>query len=120
MGCPRPGVVLSSVSSVTASFVRRVFEQRSATDRKPVALELGVPECDPLDGAWRCRLRLRGASVAIDQHAYGEDGLQALLLAIEMARVLLTTTPWPPGTSLTWCEDAELGLPMPPPGAPAA
>ena len=97
-----------------------MFELRSATGIEPIALELSVPEPDPLGGAWRCRLRLRGASLAIDQSAYGEDGLQALLLALEMARVLLTTTPWPADTSLTWCEGSDLGLPTPPPSAPAA
>lgn len=95
---------------MTASFVSRTFELRSASDVQPVTLHLGPPEPDPASGAWRCRIRLRGLPTAFDRHAFGEDGLQALLLALDMARVLLTTTPLPTGTQLTWCDDADLGL----------
>jgi hypothetical protein len=92
-------------------FVARTFELRSGSRIRKVTLRLSVPEPDPTGCGWRCRLRLRGLSTTFDRHTHGEDGLQALLLALEMARVLLATTPLPAGARLTWSDDANLGVP---------
>jgi hypothetical protein len=87
----------------------REFERTD--DGSLVRLVLGRPEPDPAPGGdWRCRVWLVGRGIAVDQYAYGVDSLQALGLALEMARALLR-----PG-EVTWLRQADLGLPRSLPG----
>jgi hypothetical protein len=106
--------------SQPGSFVERVFECRTPAGAQPARLRVDAPELDPAVGGrrWRCRLRLTGAGPDVDQYAYGEDGLQALILGLEMARIVLATAPLPAGAALTWLGDADLGIPVMLPGSP--
>lgn len=100
-------------------FVERIFELRTPAGERAVRLRVGAPEPDPAPGgSWRCRVEIAGGPWAVDQHAYGEDGLQALVLGLEMARILLRTTPLPAAASLTWLHDSDLGIPVMLPGSP--
>ena len=104
-----------------AALVERTFEYHTAEGLRQVRLTLSVPKPDRARRAgWRCRVRIAGLDRGVDQYAYGVDGVQALVLALEMARVILRTTPLPDGARLTWLDDDDLGIPAMLPGAPAA
>jgi hypothetical protein len=104
----------------TELFVERTYESHAAAGTGEVRLRVFRPERDPEPGgSWRCRVRIDGVEPTVDQHAYGEDGLQALVLALEMARVCLRFADLPGGASLRWMGDADLGIPVMLPGAPA-
>ncbi len=99
-------------TSDSEPFVERTFEYHTAAGVRAVRLRVVAPERDPEPGGdWRCRLRISGLDGEVDQHAYGEDGLQALILALEMARVVLGTTPLPEGAALAWLGHPDLGIP---------
>ncbi len=101
-------------------FVERTLELHAADGTREVRLRVFRPERDPAPGgSWRCRVRIDGLGPAVDQHAYGEDGLQALILALEMARVRLRFADLPGGAGLRWLGGADLGIPVMLPGAPA-
>jgi hypothetical protein len=111
--------MVSSLASASAVFVERVLVLRTATGEHDVRLRLLPPERDPTPGnAWRCNVAVTGAGLDFEQHAYGEDGLQALVLALELARVRLRTIPLPEGASLTWLGEPDLGLPIMFPDSP--
>jgi hypothetical protein len=68
---------------------------------------------------WRCPFSVDGIDEPCDQVAYGLDGLQALLLAIEGARAVLDKS----GLTLTWHggEPGDVGIPrMVPPSLGAS
>ncbi|CAA9295138.1 MAG: hypothetical protein AVDCRST_MAG11-421 [uncultured Gemmatimonadaceae bacterium] len=104
-----------------AALVERTFEYHTAEGLRQVRLTLSVPKPDRARRAgWRCRVRVTGLDRGVDTYAYGEDGMQALVLALEMARVILRTAPRPDGARLTWLDDEDLGIPTMLPGPPAA
>jgi len=101
------------------AFVERAFQFHVEGHDREVRLRVSAPDRDPRPGGrWRCRVEIAGFGRDVDQYAYGEDGLQALVLGLEMARVRLRTTPLPSGASLTWLGDAALGIPVMLPGSP--
>ena len=92
--------------------VERTFERTGPAGAAVVRLALGRPEPDPEPGGdWRCRVVVSGLGRLVDQYAYGIDSLQALALALEMARALLAHAALRPGERLQWLGDADLGLP---------
>lgn len=100
------------------AFAERVFELDGPGGGSPVTLRLGAPERDPAPGgSWRCRVTIAGLPTVVDRHVYGEDGLQALVLALEMARIYLRTAPLPDGASLTLFGNPDLGIPPMLPGS---
>jgi hypothetical protein len=75
--------------------------------QKSVTLVVGQPvrsdiadESDP----WWCPIQLRGLDDRVHSIA-GEDSLQALVLALEFARTLLTTTAKDDGGTVSWEQD---------------
>jgi len=75
--------------------------------RQPVVLELAAPH-ERRGGEWVCVYRIRGLGRARLGRAAGDDGLQALQLALSAARRELE----PFSGRLTWAgEPGELGLP---------
>jgi len=60
---------------------------------------------------WRCDFRISGLSHQVDDCAYGVDGLQAIIIALQGIRFHLDRAP----ESMTWCDGpvGELGLPRP-------
>ena len=64
------------------------------------------------EDVWRCATLIDGAPTEGDVfHAYGEDSLQALLLAVQALAIRLKAL-GRTGT-LTWFESSDLGLPEP-------
>ena len=77
----------------------------------PVRLRVCRPAPDPAPGGdWRCRLVIDGLGRPVDRWAYGIDGVQALGLALEIARSYLQPSPEHPAL-VTWLGQADLGLP---------
>ena len=75
---------------------------------RPVLVELDAPR-ERRGGAWDCAYRIRGLGRTRAGRARGDDGLQALQLALDAVRRELE----PFGTRLTWTGEAgELGLPV--------
>lgn len=60
------------------------------------------------EGGWSCRVAIREGDRAEELSAYGEDSLQALLLAVSMLRAHLTAGQRV--RRLTWLGDPDLGL----------
>lgn len=78
-----------------------------AASGRAVLLELAKPR-RVAAGEYRCDFRLRGAGPARHRRAFGVDGLQALLLAGEAARLALA----PDARAFAWGDGpaGELGL----------
>ena len=75
---------------------------------RPVLLELDAPRLRRT-GEWSCAYRIRGLGRARAGQALGEDGLEAIQLALVEVRRELE----PYGPRLTWTgEPGELGLPL--------
>jgi hypothetical protein len=84
-------------------------ESDSAPPRKVFA-RIGIPE--PEEDFWRCATLIDGTPMEGEVfHAYGEDSLQALLLAVQALAIRLKAL-GRTGT-LTWFENTDLGLPEP-------
>jgi len=81
----------------------RVIARRVLTNTDPgigdVTVSIGAPRRHP-KGNWECPFLIEGLGKAKIQGAAGADGLQALLLAVEGARVTLDKI----GTGYTWLE----------------
>jgi len=106
----RPAPPTGDVDAVVDRTFERVGPAGAAAGA--VRLALGRPERDPGPGGdWRCRVVIAGLGRPIDRHAYGIDPLQALALALEMARMYLSFTPLADGERLTWLGASELGIP---------
>ncbi|MCC6929437.1 MAG: hypothetical protein IT359_10645 [Gemmatimonadaceae bacterium] len=89
----------------------REFQLEASDGVTTVKLLLGAPYRVADVREWRCAFHITGLPDPIDQWAAGEDGLQALQLALVMARICLDYAPLPPGTHLTWLGEPTLGLP---------
>jgi hypothetical protein len=75
---------------------------------RPVLLELDAPR-QRRTGEWACAYRIRGLGRARAGQALGEDGMEAIQLALVAMRRELE----PFGPRLTWTgEPGELGLPL--------
>jgi len=75
---------------------------------RPVLVELDAPR-RRRTGDWACAYRIRGLGHARGGQAAGEDGLEAIQLALVAMRRELE----PFGARLTWTgEPGELGLPL--------
>ena len=76
-----------------------------------VRLLIARPEPDPEPGGdWRCGQGIVGLAIPVDRYAYGVDGLQALGLTLEMARVELEAV-GRDGCPVTWLGGPDLALP---------
>jgi hypothetical protein len=49
------------------------------------------PVVEESDGTWTCKVEMVGLSVARDIEGYGEDGIQAIKLAIQAAEAWIRT-----------------------------
>lgn len=73
-----------------------------------VTLRLGRPAPDP-QGDWSCPFQTVGLGRDGEVHtAYGVDAVQALVLALQMARAQLQSVQAEHG--LTWLDGSDLGL----------
>jgi hypothetical protein len=89
----------------------RDFEQASSGKMHVVRLKI-FPPVD-LGMEWSCRFTLRGGDFDQDQAAPGQDSLQAMLGAMQVAAIdLYTSAPWKSG-QLTFLGMRDLGLPVP-------
>lgn len=86
------------------------FRQTDSAPPQKVFARVGMPE--PEEDFWKCATLIEGAPTERDVfHAYGEDSLQALLLAIQALSIRLKALSHT-GT-LTWFGSPDLGLPEP-------
>lgn len=60
---------------------------------------------------WRCDYRIEWPGRIRSSYAFGVDSVQALLLAMQMARADLTNAEEVKGRRLTWLGQSDLGLP---------
>ncbi len=66
------------------------------------------PLCE--EGSWRCNYRIKGSSYSFESKAWGEDSVQALLLALVALNLHMTTGEFK--DRVTWLGMQELGLPF--------
>ena len=93
-----------SISNVIAT--RKVRE--NTPDGKTVLVQIGKPRKDSV-AAWECAFYITNIGMPEIQFGYGEDALQALIHAIEGARVVLEKS----GHRFTWeyGEEGDIGIP---------
>lgn len=95
------------------ALAEREFELRDASGVvRAVVVRIGRPEkVEP--GFWTCAYEIagaRGAGVVDESAAHGEDGMQALILALQKVGEDLACIGRTRG-SLTWLGAADLGFP---------
>lgn len=98
--------------SETHWIAEREFELREEEPGEPrkVFARIGAPE--QVEDFWRCATLIEGAPVMSDEfHAFGEDSLQALQLALQGLAARLSAV----GRAgvLTWLGDRDLGFNSP-------
>ena len=93
----------------------RDLEREGPSGRARVRVEIGRPvRSDDAGGDWACPVRvtgLTGLPGIVELAALGVDGVQALLLALELARVTLVYARLGDGERLTFLGRPDLGLP---------
>ena len=93
----------------------RDLEREGPHGRTRVRVEIGRPvRSVEAGGDWACPMRvtgLTGLPGIIELSACGVDGVQALLLALELARVTLVYAKLGDGERLTFLGRPDLGLP---------
>ncbi len=87
---------------------RRLEAVAADGTRTPVTVRFGRPRPDELSehGDWRCPHRIRGLGEEVTGAAFGVDSLQALLLSVYKARLVLEERARAASARLEW-----LGLP---------
>ncbi len=83
-----------------------------------VRVQFGRPVRDGSAGPWGCPIRVTAPGRVLERVAYAPDAVEALLLALQMARVeVLCDLPRATGGRLTWLGQPELRFPdLYPPG----
>jgi hypothetical protein len=108
-----------------APFLERRFE----LDGRELVVRFYVPAKAP-GGEFRCRYSIGWPEREVRGYAGGEDGVQALMLAMRTAHSDLVESDAYKAGRLTWCDQADLDLPPtwgvgplydvpPPPGTPS-
>jgi hypothetical protein len=94
-------------SELKPVIVERTLRSEGGAAR-PVQLRLGMPRPSP-KGDWECPYQIVGLGKSRSQVAYGLDGMQALLMAVEALRVTIEES----GERLAWegGENGDHGLP---------
>lgn len=94
-------------------FLQRIFEYMDENgDTTSVYLRLSKPYQrikDNSDLNWGCSYKISGLETEIFQTVYGIDSLDALLLALSIARIQLQSYGADTG-KITWLGDVDLGL----------
>ncbi len=80
-----------------------------AGSRRPFLLRIGVPR--PAEVDWVCPFVIADGPTSIAHAAYGVDGVQALLLALTMAKADLRFHARTVGARLQWLGGDDPGLP---------
>lgn len=92
----------------TRTIAERSFVCRDRAGEKSVRVEFGEPSQDVIvvNGTdWRCPLRITVGSESTVRSIVGIDSLQALQLAMSLARAELETIAVRPGTSLIYLDE---------------
>jgi hypothetical protein len=82
--------------------LRRILQYQQNGERSEVIIEFGCPK--PRDDDFGCRLRIKGESFNVDRIIYGVDSLQAITLAIKLARSIITDSEAYKEGRLYWLE----------------
>ena len=95
-------------SHFTATVAERCFVYRDADGEQPLRVEFGAPQQDApvVDGTdWRCPVRLTLGAQQTVRSAMGVDSLQALVLAMELARALIGAVARRPHATLRYLDE---------------
>ena len=93
----------------------RDLEREGPDGAVRVRVEIGRPVLSrEAGGDWACPVRVTGLAAPVELAAWGIDAVQALLLAIELARVTLAYARLGDGERLTFLGRPELGFPAGP------
>jgi hypothetical protein len=89
--------------------ITRIFEVEGH-EGQHVSMGLTVPSVQPA-GEWACTVQiLVGNETPEESVAYGEDPLQALLLGVQLASILLRNVERRMGWRLLWFGSTDWGL----------
>ena len=75
-----------------------------------VMVRIGKPQ-HTSDHNWACTYQIMGETIERTQATYGEDSMQALLLALSVIRVEMEVEARATGRSLAWIGEKDIGLP---------
>jgi len=92
----------------TRTIAERVFSFRHRAGERPVRVEFGEPRQDVvvINGTdWRCPLRITIGAESTVRSIIGIDSLQALQLAINLARSELEAMASRPGAALVYLDE---------------
>ncbi len=100
-------MIATNKSRIANPVAERQLSVVGAPDRT-VVVTIGKPRPDP-DGDWVCAFRIDGIEDSRRHLAYGVDSIQALLIAIERARIMLDAS----GLDFIWQggEPGDTGIP---------
>jgi uncharacterized protein DUF6968 len=87
------------------AFVERRLELTTGGE---IVVRLIQPE--PVGNDWRCDYRITWPDRERHFHAFGIDGLQALILGLQMVHATLLASPEGKAGQLTWLGEPDLGL----------
>ena len=75
-----------------------------------VMVRVGKPQ-RTVDDNWACTYQIMGETIERSGAIYGEDSMQALLLALPIIRAELEAEAATSGRSLAWIGEKDIGLP---------
>jgi hypothetical protein len=85
--------------------LRRVLQYQQNSKSSEVVIEFEYPK--PHGGDYGCRVRIKGHNFNIDRVIYGVDSLQAMTLAIKLARSIITDSNAYKEGRLYWLEPGQ-------------
>jgi hypothetical protein len=77
---------------------------------EPVMVRIGKPQ-RTADENWACTYQIMGETIERTRAIYGEDSMQALLLALSTIRAEMEAEARTTGRSLAWVGERDIGLP---------
>jgi hypothetical protein len=99
---------MSRSSDAATTVAQRTFQ----CGGEAVVLTLSAPTLDGQD--YRCAYRIAWPDGPVDSYAFGVDGVQAIYVALQKAHIELIQDAAARGKPLTWLDQGDLMLPLPP------
>ena len=82
--------------------VSRTLTLVSPEGEQEVVIDISTPE--PSGDDFTCTVSVAGGPFAIKKHAYGVDSMQAMILAMQLARAIVTSSNEFKSGNLYWLE----------------